>query len=161
LYQTKSNSLTQKIRAADFSRAADQPEGQAAQAEPGEVRLASARVRFAERGYPYRRSGSRLPSPWTDSGPLILREVASSWSHDRTFACYDTEKIFMWGGKPVRVPFREHIPPDPYAAFKWLQCRRMHEWRDRKEITGADGGPLAPIVALLSEIDGGTVSLVE
>ena len=25
-------------------------------------------------------------SPWTDSGPSILREVDSSWSRDRTFA---------------------------------------------------------------------------
>jgi hypothetical protein len=74
---------------------------------------------------------------------------------------FDTEKIFMVGTKAVRVPYREHIPPDPVAAFKWLSCRRIGEWRDRKEFTGPDGGPLAPIVALLNEVNGGTASLVE
>jgi hypothetical protein len=37
----------------------------------------------------------------------------------------------------------------------------MKEWRDRKEVTGADGEPLKPIIALLSEVNGGTASLVE
>jgi hypothetical protein len=76
---------------------------------------------------------------------------------------YDTEKVFMQPGskEPVYVPHREHVPPDPYAAFRWLSCRRMHEWRDRKEVTGPAGEPLMPIIALLSEINGGTASLVE
>ena len=76
---------------------------------------------------------------------------------------FDTVKIFLPAGsrEPVLVPYREHVPPDPYAAFKWLSCRRMSEWRDRKEVTGADGEPLKPIIALLSEVNGGTASLVE
>jgi hypothetical protein len=76
---------------------------------------------------------------------------------------YDTEKVFLPQGakEAVYVPYREHVPPDPVAAFKWLSCRRMNEWRDRKEVTGADGGPLAPIIALLNEVNGGTASLVE
>jgi hypothetical protein len=71
---------------------------------------------------------------------------------------FDTEKIFMVGTEVVRVPFREHIPPDPIAAFKWLSCRRMNEWRDRKELTGPDGGP---IVSMLNEINGGSTQLVD
>jgi hypothetical protein len=76
---------------------------------------------------------------------------------------YDTVKIFMPTGsrEPVYVPYREHIPPDPYAAFRWLNARRMKEWRDRRELTGADGDPLMPIIALLKEVNGGTASLVE
>jgi hypothetical protein len=76
---------------------------------------------------------------------------------------YDTEKVFMLPGskEPVYVPYREHLPPDPVAAFKWLSCRRMNEWRDRKEFTGGDGDPLTPIINLLSEVNGGTASLVE
>jgi len=75
---------------------------------------------------------------------------------------FDTEKIFMAPGsrEPVRVPFREHVPPDPTAAFKWLNCRRPTEWRNSSELAlGVDA--LSPLVALLAEIDGGTVSLIE
>lgn len=63
---------------------------------------------------------------------------------------YDTEKIFMPPGskEETRVLYREHVPPDPQAAFRWLSCRRMSEWRDRKELTGADGAPLVPILNL-------------
>jgi len=74
---------------------------------------------------------------------------------------YDTEKVFMVGAQPVYVPYREHIPPDPFAAFRWLSCRRKGEWRDRRELTAADGDPLMPIINLLTELNGGTTSLVE
>jgi hypothetical protein len=52
-------------------------------------------------------------------------------------------KIFMPQGAaaPVYAPFTEHYPPDVGAAFNWLKNRQPHEWRDRVEHTGADGGP--------------------
>lgn len=53
-------------------------------------------------------------------------------------------KIFMPAGasEPVFAPYREYIPPDTAAAFAWLKNRKPDTWRDRKEVTGADGGPV-------------------
>jgi hypothetical protein len=76
---------------------------------------------------------------------------------------YDIEKTFVPPGasEPVSYVCREHLPPDTTAAFRWLSCRRMREWRDRKEFAGPDGEPLMPIIALLNEVNGGTASLVQ
>ena len=59
---------------------------------------------------------------------------------------FDAEKIFQHDGKPVRVAYQEHIPPDPGAAMKWLTNRRPDRWRDRQSLehTGKDGKDLAP-----------------
>lgn len=59
---------------------------------------------------------------------------------------YDAVKIFLPRGavEPVIVPYKEHVPPDPGAAFNWLRNRRKDTWRDSKELTGADGAPLVP-----------------
>jgi hypothetical protein len=46
---------------------------------------------------------------------------------------YETEKIFLVDGKVLRVPIREHVPPDTAAAFIWLKNRRKEIWRDRHE----------------------------
>lgn len=77
---------------------------------------------------------------------------------------YDTEKIFMPPGstEETRVVYREHIPPDPGAAMKWLAARRKKEWGGGLDnLTGPDGGPLVGIIALLKEVNGGTASLVQ
>jgi hypothetical protein len=75
---------------------------------------------------------------------------------------YDAERVFWPAGakEPVIVTYREHVPPDVAAAKAWLCSRRRDQWKDRWEITGADGEPLVPIIALLKEINGGTASLV-
>ena len=61
---------------------------------------------------------------------------------------YDAVKIFHPAGAPAPVyaPYREHVPPDPGAAKIWLCNRQPEEWRDRKELTGADGTPLVPVL---------------
>lgn len=68
-----------------------------------------------------------------------LYQRAMGYSHD-------AEKIFMPSGakKPVRVAYREHVPPDTTACIFWLKNRRPEEWRDRTqhEHTGKDGGPI-------------------
>jgi hypothetical protein len=56
---------------------------------------------------------------------------------------FDSVKIFQFQGAEVVVPYREHVPPDTAAAFIWLKNRRRGEWRDRHEVTGADGAPIA------------------
>lgn len=44
---------------------------------------------------------------------------------------FDAEKIHVLkDGDVVRVPYREHIPPDTTAAIFWLKNRRPNQWRD-------------------------------
>ncbi len=61
---------------------------------------------------------------------------------------FDAVRIFMPANAetPVHAPYREHVPPDPGACKLWLCNRRPEKWRDRKELTGADGAPLVPIM---------------
>lgn len=46
---------------------------------------------------------------------------------------FESEKIFQHQGEIIRAPSREHVPPDPGAAFNWLKNRRGDEWRDKSE----------------------------
>jgi hypothetical protein len=51
-------------------------------------------------------------------------------------------------GKPDTVELRiakvveKHVPADVTAQIFWLKNRQPKDWRDRREITGADGAPL-------------------
>lgn len=61
---------------------------------------------------------------------------------------YETEKaLVVSDGKDVGshveiVKVKETIPPNTTAIIFWLKNRRSAKWRDRQEITGADGEPL-------------------
>lgn len=68
---------------------------------------------------------------------------------------HDAVKIFQDKGKPVIVPFREHVPPDTTAAIFWLKNRKPHEWRDRHEVDHRIGAATADDAALLSIALGG------
>jgi hypothetical protein len=59
---------------------------------------------------------------------------------------YDAVKIFMPAShnEPVYAPYREHAAPDTTACIFWLKNRRKVDWRDRQELTGADGKDLIP-----------------
>lgn len=46
------------------------------------------------------------------------------------------------GSSVEQVPYIERYPPDTTAAIFWLKNRRPDVWRDKHEVTGADGGPL-------------------
>jgi hypothetical protein len=48
---------------------------------------------------------------------------------------YDAEKVFVYLGQPVKVPYVEHLPPDTTACIFWLKNRRRDEWRDRVDAT--------------------------
>jgi hypothetical protein len=60
-------------------------------------------------------------------------------------------KPFMPSGakEPIYAEFKEQVPPDTTACIFWLKNRRKEEWRDRQELTGADG---APLVASTSDV---------
>src|SRR6478609_11359678 len=70
--------------------------------------------------------------------------VTRSLYHRACGYTHDAVKIFQHQGEPVRVPYREHVPPDTTAAIFWLKNRRPEEWRDRHnhEITGKNGGAI-------------------
>ena len=61
---------------------------------------------------------------------------------------FEAEKIFQYQGQPVRVTYREHLPPDTTAMMFWLKNRRPGAWREAKdhEISGQDGTPLVPVL---------------
>ena len=50
---------------------------------------------------------------------------------------FDSEKIFLPAGarRAVRVPIREHVPPDVPAARHWLANRRPKDWREKVELS--------------------------
>lgn len=63
---------------------------------------------------------------------------------------YEAVKIFppkTEGGAPVIVPYMEHVPAETAAIAFHLKNRRPKKWRDRHELTGKDGGPIATITA--------------
>jgi hypothetical protein len=66
-----------------------------------------------------------------------LYERAVGYSHEATKIFYNSRT-----GQTVCEPYIERFPPDTAACFIWLKNRKSHEWRDRHEITGANGGPM-------------------
>ena len=50
---------------------------------------------------------------------------------------FESEKVFNNQGEIIRVPIREHVPPEPGAAMNWLKNRRPDEWRERKEVVSS------------------------
>jgi len=54
------------------------------------------------------------------------------------------EKIFCKDGVVTRVMTREHIPASVSAGKYWLGNRDPNRWKDRQEVTGANGEPLNP-----------------
>lgn len=56
---------------------------------------------------------------------------------------FQAVKIFMPGGatEPVYAPYVEEAAPDTTAAIFWLKNRKPEEWRDKHELTGANGAP--------------------
>jgi hypothetical protein len=49
---------------------------------------------------------------------------------------YDSEKLFLHGGKVIRAPTIEHVPPSDTACIFWLKNRDPKRWRDKVELTG-------------------------
>lgn len=64
---------------------------------------------------------------WDDQVEEGLRRRATGYD-------YQSEKIYCEGGKVTRVPTTVHVPPDGWAAFKWLINRRPDQWRDKVDI---------------------------
>lgn len=66
-----------------------------------------------------------------------LYERAMGYSHEE-------EKVFNNQGEILTHDTVKHYPPDPTAMIFWLKNRQPDQWRDKREITGADGKDLIP-----------------
>lgn len=86
--------------------------------------------------YPRFRDAVRLGKEPADD------RVERSLFHRAVGYTHEALKIMQEKGTPVVVRYMEHVPPDPGAAFNWLKNRRPDQWRDRRELTGADGQPI-------------------
>lgn len=64
--------------------------------------------------------------------------VERSLFHRANGYTYDAVKIMAVKGEVVKVPYREHVPPDTTACLFWLKNRRPDKWRDiqKHEIGG-------------------------
>ena len=69
--------------------------------------------------------------------------VTRSLYHRSVGYTFDSEKIFMpaGGDGPVRVPTKEHVPPEVGAIKFWLINRQPDQWRERLEHIVAPGAP--------------------
>ena len=68
---------------------------------------------------------------------LSLYQRAMGYEHDEV-------DIRVVEGQIIETPIRKHYAPDPTAMIFWLKNRKPKEWRDRQELTGADGKDLVP-----------------
>lgn len=71
-------------------------------------------------------------------------EIAHALYHRAKGYSHPAVKIFADPKTGVEkiVDYTEHYPPDTAAAFIWLKNRAG--WKDRQELTGADGKDLIP-----------------
>lgn len=90
-------------------------------------------------------------------GKLLADANVASRLYERALGyAHPAVKIFNHAGIEMLVDYTEHYPPDTQAASLWLRNRQPAKWRDRQEITGADGGPL--VIQTVSYADDKTSS---
>ena len=68
--------------------------------------------------------------------------VAKSLYHRATGYSHPDTHTSSYLGDITETPITKHYPPDVTAATWWLKNRRPDLWRDRQELTGADGAPI-------------------
>jgi hypothetical protein len=74
-------------------------------------------------------------------------EVAHSLYKSATGHQITAEKVVKTGDdKFEAVRYKQFIPGDPNAAYKWLCNRRRTDWRDRHEVQHDVSGDLAAIL---------------
>lgn len=66
-----------------------------------------------------------------------LYQRACGYSHPDTH-------VSNYQGAITLTGITKHYPPDTTAAIFWLKNRKPAEWRDRQELTGAEGKDLIP-----------------
>ena len=81
--------------------------------------------------------------------------VEASLYHRATGYTFDAIKIFNGAEGVVKVPYREHVPPDPTSMIFWLKNRQADKWRDKQVQTfeTADGQALVPVLNVIERPD--------
>jgi hypothetical protein len=94
---------------------------------------------------------------WKDEHPAFLQatidgkvkadaEVAHSLYKTATGHTVTAEKVVKKGDEFEAIRYKQFIPGDPNAAYKWLCNRRRTDWRDRHEVQHDVSGDLAAIL---------------
>lgn len=88
----------------------------------------------------------RTIANWKDEHPAFLQatidgkekadaEVAHSLYKTATGHQITAEKVVKVGDKFEAVRYKQFIPGDPNAAYRWLLNRRRGDWTDNKTVT--------------------------
>ena len=85
--------------------------------------------------------------------------VEFSLYHRAVGYSHNALKIMRDKGKPVIVPYVEHVPPDAGAAMSWLTNRRGDKWRSKVDHTLANPDGSALLVQLINYADSNPLSL--
>lgn len=89
-------------------------------------------------------------------------EVAHSLYRTATGHQITAEKLVKKAdGEFEAIRYKQFIPGDPNAAYKWLLNRRRQDWSDsqRVEHTGKDGEPLTVIHLVAPQLQGGKIDV--
>jgi hypothetical protein len=62
-------------------------------------------------------------------------------------------KFFQHEGKIIHKRYVEHLAPDTTACIFWLKNRRPDVWRDRHELTGANGGAIEHKIEDVTDVE--------
>jgi hypothetical protein len=72
-------------------------------------------------------------------------EIAHSLYHRGKGYSHPDVHISNFQGEITKTDITKHYPPDTAAAFIWLKNRA--NWKDKQELTGADGKDLIPDIS--------------
>lgn len=70
---------------------------------------------------------------------LFSRAEGAEWEEEQAIKV----KVGAHEERVEIVTIKRSAPPDTTALIFWLKNRQPKKWRDRQEVTGADGGPVA------------------
>jgi DNA-binding transcriptional regulator YiaG len=75
-----------------------------------------------------------------------LNKRAKGYEVEETSQTFLGEQTDEGTGKVTKLlritKTKKHIPPDAVACFYWLNNRQKKNWKNKHEVTGADGGPI-------------------
>jgi hypothetical protein len=97
--------------------------------------------------YRWKHAHPGLAEALTVGKDVADRRVEQSLYRKATGYSYDAVKIMQYEGKPVIVPYVEHIAPDTTAMIFWLKNRRPDLWREKSEVDVNMGEDLAARLA--------------
>lgn len=78
--------------------------------------------------------------------------VETSLYHRAVGYSYPAVKVMQNKGRPVIVPYTEHVPPDIGAITLWLTNRRPDKWKARQALEGVPGSQ--PITVEIRQFGG-------